>query len=491
MSQAQPRPGSIVTTRTAPPPRSIPTDTGVWFVAGLSDKGPLKPVKVGSLQEFINNMGGRVTYSILYDAMETFFREGGSSAIVSRVVGPTPVIATVNLNSAAAAISLVVKAKGPGAYGNTLRVTVTGGGGAGPGNPFTLTIADTVLGTLETSPSLATQAEAVAWSQTSSWVDITLGAAPDNPAAVASAALTTGTDDRVNIVDAQWAAALARFTKDLGPGQVSAPGRTTTTGHAQVRDHAAANNRVALLDAPDSAVVATVTAAATSARGTNDQYAAMFAPWVVVPGVVAGTTRVVPPCAFVAGKIGKLDSQGNSPNKPAAGFPEGVADWASSLSQVPYDSGVGIDMTRDAMYDAGINQLAIRFGLLQVFGWRSLTSPTGAMQDWINLGNVRLNMAIVARSLAIAEGYILDELTLSRIKQFQGDLMSMLAEYYRIGSLFGETPEEAFVVDVGPSVNTLASIQNRELHASIGVRMTQDAELVVVEISKVPVTQSL
>lgn len=495
MSQALPRPGSVVINRSTPPPRSIPVATDLMFAAGLSDKGPLRPITVLSLQDFTNQFGSRQTYSVLYDSMEAFFREGGSRATISRVVGPAAVIASVNLDgsSAGAPFSLTVSAKGPGAYGNTLRVTVVGGGTT---NPFTITISDTVLGTLEVSPTLADQNAAVAWSQSSAWVDITLGAEASNPVAVSNAALISGADDRASITDTQWLAALNRFVRDLGPGQVCAPGRTTATGQGQIRDHAANNNRFALVDLTDTATVSTLNSAALALRSTannNDRYAAAFAPWCVIPGLVPGTTRIVPPSTIVAGKIAASEGKGGSPNKPAAGFPDGVLNFVMGLSQNAFDDGSGIDVTRDAMYSNGINQIASRYGVLEVFGWRTLTDPLGANQDWINIGNARLNMAIIARALAISENYILDEIDGEGrlFKQFQGDLTGMLMEFYTKGSLYGTKPEDAFIVDTGPTVNTPASIANRELHALIAVRMSPDAELVFVEIVKVPTTQVL
>lgn len=497
MTATQPRPGSVVISRSTPPPRTVPVDTSAMFVVGLSDKGPLKPVLVTSLQDFVNQMGGRVTYSILYDAMELFFREGGARAYVSRVVGVTPVIASVNLDDATPGgnQSLVVKAKGPGAYANTLRITVTGGGGTAPGNPYTITVSDTVLGTLEISPTLLDQNAALAWSQQSSWVDITLGASADNPVAVSLAPLAGGTDDRGTIVDANWATALNRFTRDYGPGQVTAPGRTTTVGLNQLRDHAAANNRWALLDLPDSAVVATVTGASTGQRnGTTDRYGMAWGPWLVAPGLFPFTTRVIPPSTGIAAKIAAMEGLGNSPNKPAAGNEFGIFNWANlGLSQVAYDNGTGIDVTRDAMYDLGVNLIVQRYGVTEAFGWRSLSDPNGVNQDWVNAGNGRLNMAIVAKGLAVAENYILDEIDGQGrlMKQFEGDLVGMLAEFYVKGSLFGPTPEQAFIVDTGPTVNTPLSLSNRELHAAISCRMSPNAELVIIEVSKVPISQSL
>jgi hypothetical protein len=145
------------------------------------------------------------------------------------------------------------------------------------------------------------------------------------------------------------------------------------------------------------------------------------------------------------------------------------------------------------MYSLGVNQIVLRYGNYQVFGWRTLVDPNGASQDWINAGNRRLTMAMTAKALAILETYILDEIDgqgrmFTRLK---GQLVGMCAEYYTMGSLYGLTPEDAFSVDTGPQVNTLATIANREVHAAIAARMSPDAELVVLEISKIPVSQSL
>lgn len=488
MSQTQPRPGSIVTTRVAPPPRTAPVDTGVWYVAGLADRGALQPIACNSLQDFINNFGTRQTYSVLYDAIETFFREGGARVYVSRVVGPGAVVASVNLLDASAAVSLVASAKkGPGDWANSLRIDVTNGSAAGS---FKITVSDTVLGTLEISPDLLTQADAVAWSQQSEYINIALGVAADNPANVAAAALTGGNDDRAAVTDTQWKNALSLFTRDLGPGQVSQVGRTTTQAHADTLAHAAANNRVAILDAPDSPTVSTVEAAATAQRGVNDTVGAMFAPWIVIPGATAGTTRIVPPSALVAAKIAAVEGSGGSPNQPAAGTPEGVSRTAIGLSQPAYDDGSGIDVTRDKMYSSGINQITYRYGSYVVFGWRSLTSETGQEADWLNFGNCRFRMAITAKALMIAENYILDEINSESLGHYGGDLTGMLLPYWP-RSLYGATPDEAFVVNTGPTVNTPDTIAAREIHAAIGVRMSEDSELVVIDITKVPVNQSL
>jgi hypothetical protein len=113
--------------------------------------------------------------------------------------------------------------------------------------------------------------------------------------------------------------------------------------------------------------------------------------------------------------------------------------------------------------------------------------------QWRELGQVRLIMAIVAQADAIAEAHLFAILDGRRheIVKFGGELTAMLIPFYEDGSLYGNTPQEAFRVDVGPAVNTEATIAAGELHAVIALRCSHMAELVFVEIVKVETTQAL
>ena len=72
--------------------------TGKWFCVQLLEKGSItKPIFVTSMAEFRELCGGRVSYSSMYDAAETFFEEGGSELFLGRVVGETPVAASLVL----------------------------------------------------------------------------------------------------------------------------------------------------------------------------------------------------------------------------------------------------------------------------------------------------------------------------------------------------------------------------------------------------------
>jgi len=471
------RPGTQVVVKSAPNPSGVPIDTGVWFVAGLSDAGPTGvPIVIYNTGDADVKLGGRVTYSSLWDALDCYFREGGNTAMVSRVVGPAAVKASTTLPDAGAAVSLNVTALGPGAYYNNIKVAVLAGLASG----YRLQILDANNNQLEITADLTTQQDAVTWSQYSGYVRITLGASANVPAVAAAKNLTAGADDRNNIVDAQWATALAVFTKDIGPGQISCPGATTAARHTQLLSHAQNNNRIAILDLPDSGSSATLIAAV-QADGFS-RYGASFAPWLVVPGVVSGTTRVVPPSPFVAARIAATDALYGA-GTPAAGV-KGILSFPSGLSQPGWDA-----TTRDQMNTGRVNVIRQFVGGSRIYGWRSMSDPTND-PDWVNLGVPRVIMSIVADALLISEIYVFSILDGQghTITAFGGALIGELQTYYRNGLLYGTSPSDAFNVDVGPSVNTPATLAGNELRAHISVRCSPDAELVTVEIVNIPIT---
>jgi hypothetical protein len=78
-----------------------------------------------------------------------------------------------------------------------------------------------------------------------------------------------------------------------------------------------------------------------------------------------------------------------------------------------------------------------------------------------------------------------------KIAQFGSELSGMLAGFYDVGALYGDTVDAAFQVDVGSSVNTPTTIANGELHAVLKVKMSPFAELVVIEIVRVALTEAI
>src|SRR4051794_41148965 len=102
--------GVTVTTSEVPPVSGPPTDTATLFAVGRGDIGSQSTyLKVQSISDVISAIGARsTTNAVLYDALELFFREGGVTAYLGRVVGPAPVNATLTLNDVGGNPTLVI-----------------------------------------------------------------------------------------------------------------------------------------------------------------------------------------------------------------------------------------------------------------------------------------------------------------------------------------------------------------------------------------------
>ena len=236
----------------------------------------------------------------MYDAVASFFGEGGGTLYVARAAGTGAVQATGQLGGAA---GLTARAASPGVWGNTVKVTAVAPA-FGTGVEISV---ESPVGTRSTAPPrCATNDAIVAWSQGREWVTFTkLG--DTLPTAAQTVTLTTGADGSAPGT-ADVAAALARFEYGLGPGQVAAPGYTTTVVHQELLKHVEAMRRVALVDLPDSASGATLVAAVQALATTKGvRFAQALAPWLSYPGP-AGAPVTVPFSGVQAALIARADA---------------------------------------------------------------------------------------------------------------------------------------------------------------------------------------
>jgi hypothetical protein len=478
-------PGTTVTLLDTPPPRSAPTDTSVWFLVGMTERGPTTATLVTSLAQHDSVYGARVSYGFVRDALEVFFREGGGQAYVNRVVGPAPVIASKNLLDASSGTCLVVKANSSGTWGNSISVAVLAGT---PATNFVISILYNGV-EVENSGQLADTTAAVTWGAGSNYVTITQGASVLDPAVLAAAALAGGTDDHANALDANWKTALDGFGSELGPGQVSAPGRTTDQTHIDLQAHAATHNRFALLDFVDSPSATTLLQDVTDARSTNARWSAAFGPWALVGGGPGGTVRTVPYSAIEAGMIARNEGLGLGPNVPAAGD-RGQSSSAIGLSQAGFT-----DADRESLNNQGFNVSIVKYGGVRTYGYRSLANPASE-PNYILASNMRLIMGITADAGVIAENYLFQVIDGPSPggniwTRFKSDLIAMLLPYFNSGQLYGLTSDQAFSVDVGPQINTPTTIAAGEIHAVLEVVMSPFGEQVKIQIVKRSVTEGV
>lgn len=464
-------------------------------MVGQAEGGP--PVgTVYSLDELVALTGARISTGFLYDAAEAFFREGGTQLNYSLVVSSTGVAAFRDLNNGAAAACLRVTAAGVGLYGNSWRVKVeTNAQDANiPSGQFVITVDDGAGTIIETMPPMADETAALQYAA-SNWKRVVLsdqaGAGP--PVALAYAALASGSAGGA-IVDADWQTALDRFPKAWGPGQVLAPGRTTSVGHLQVIAHAVANNRHALLDTTDTATIATLTALADSDYAAPNQgarRAQLCWPWAVVPGLTPYTTRTVPWSAVQAGLCARVDALGN-PNQPVAG--ESLAKsprWVLGLSQANPS-----DADRTTLNDKGINVALMVTdyggGLRPVmYGNRTLSREL-VDPNWLQASGSRMMMRLEDDVDQIMRLLVYEQNQKGSLTgRLSGELAAMLGEHFERGALYGDTPQEAFAVNCGPQINTDASIAAGLLKASVAARVTPGADRVSTELVRVSITDKV
>lgn len=452
-------PGVTVTTQESSGTSGPPLDTATAFIGGLAERGPIDvPVFCQTLTQFETIYGGEASYGYLWHAAKRIAEEGGAGAWFIRTVGEDAVASTVNLSDGSKT-TLQVDAVSPGAWGDDIDVTVTVPGGG----TFVIAVEfDEVL--VETSPALATNAEAVEWAEGSDYIRLTDKGGGDPQAAEKT--LAGGDDDRAAIEDEDRAASLDLLTADLGPGQVLYPGATTTAMYTALLEHAEERNRTALLDGADTATVSTLTAAAATLRalGTPAGCGGLFAPWAIVKGPTAGTTTTLPYSIIQAGLIARRDSETYdpqhgvaNPNDPAAGVHDnaGVSRTAVSLSQEAWP-----DTDRETLNEAGVNVVRVVYDQVVTYGYRTLANPvTDELNIW--LSNRRIDMAILAAEAAIGEEFNFRQIDGRGrlLSEFKSALVGrVLLPYYGVGALFGETPEDAFHVETGDQVNPDAQL---------------------------------
>lgn len=484
-------PGVYTTVVTAPPSPNGNAPTGTWFVTGETAQGPTGvPVPVSSITDYLAFLGNRVSYGSLYDALDEFFHDGGVQAYVSRVVGPGAVAAHVTLEdqNVSPAATLVATATGAGTWGNNISLTIANGSVS---NSFTITV--TLNSVVQfTTPNLFTPAGAVAWVNSfPAWTRLitltnsgSVSTAPTNNPTNGTFPLASGADDTASVSDTQFTAALTAFNPLLGPGQVSAPGRTTQAAYLALTEHAQSNNRVALLDVADSATASTLVTQATTlqAAAPDPSYAAMFAPWLIIPGIPTtnpGTTdpipnRVIPPSALAAAVMAKNDVTQDA-NRPAAGL-NGKSSFVIGVTQSYSQADLG------TLNAAGIDVTKNVLGSFELYGYRSLALDS----NWVFLNNTRFRMQVVNDFDVIGESFVFSEIDGKGqiFAAFAGALTGKCQAYYTNGSLYGQTINDAFVVNTGPQVNTPTTIAAGKIVAQVSLKMSPFAEQVNITVVK-------
>ena len=227
-------------------------------------------------------------------------------------------------------------------------------------------------------------------------------------------------------------------------------------------------NRFAILDIPkDKVKVSDVL----EYRGIIDSnYAAMYHPWVQVFDPITKQTGFVPPSGSVAGVYSRTDVTRGVHKAPANEIVQ-----CTGLS-IGYNNG-----EQDILNPAGVNLIRALPGQgIRVWGAR--TASSNANFKYVN---VRRLFIYVEQSIKNATNWVVFEPNNSSLwARVQMTVSSFLENMYRAGMLAGETPSEAFFVDIGPNTMSRDDIMNGRLICEIGIAPSRPAEFVIFRVTQ-------
>lgn len=458
-----PAPGVQITTSVA----RRRTQTGVipdtLFVPAITQKGPhASAVEVSSIAEFEAVYGAPVSSGIAHAAIRTAFAERGTPRVfVGRIVGPGAVKASKAFSTAA----LTVTAKEYGAYWNAATVQIATGGTS------VITIVEPD-GTIITSPALADLAAVAAWGADLDHFDFATSGAV-LPATAAATPLAGGTDDAASITETQRDTARALFGKSLGCGIIQEPGSTTTAAGLKLMAHAAANNRLAMIDIAEGNSTGQAETFESALRNqTGASRSKLNRSWARVRSTTPGAADLVPFSILEAGMLGRNTAAGVPMGQPAAGgfgMPSGALSLETEFS----------DADRSALNDSRVNVAISQDGQIMGYGNRSLSTAAGETQFSI----ARTLMVIEAESEQAGRAYVhrLVDGEGHVLASFLKDLVAICEKHRLDGSLFGSS-STAYVVQVF-EVNTDANLLEGVLNAAIDVLPAGASEYVRINIT--------
>jgi phage tail sheath protein FI len=482
-------PGVVVTTSTkSGPVASLRAPGSRFFAVGLLERGDVvSPILLKGKSDIATYLGDRPSFGALYDQLKVYFEEGGLEAYVVRVVGPSATTGTLSLNDRAGSpiATLRVDAANPGAWSSRLKVQVLDGFVT---NTFRIIV--TLDGnSVEDVNNIPDPATAVSRFATSPYVRISnLGSATvapnNNPAVLAATALSAGSDDRANVITSGYTGALDKFVPELGDGAVAIPGQTGATIWTALVDHCTANRRIALLAA---VLNETDSNLKTASAGFNTEFAGLFAPWVIISDGAYGT-RSISPEGFVAAARAKAHDQEGPWRAPG-----GEISASTTLLGLTQEFGASAANSLDA---AKVSVLRKIKGNVRLYGWRSLSND---FSNYSYLKDRDFLNRLVVMSEDVLEKYVMKTIDGKGqlLSNINAELIGMVDPFTALGGLYaiynekGDMVDPGYLVNVGPEINTRASLAQNKVQAILSVRISPTAGLITLNIVKVNVLAGL
>lgn len=231
-------------------------------------------------------------------------------------------------------------------------------------------------------------------------------------------------------------------------------------------------NRVAILDLPRPSDASAAGAQSLDADpAVKSSYAAMYHPWVKVPGL-DDRPRLVPPSGHIAGVWARTDAE-RGVHKAPDGALKGVLDLTVKLDEAQ----------AEGLNTSGVNCLRMASGQKVLIHGARTTDQSDLNWKYVN---VRRLVCFLTDSIQQSTMWAVFEPNDEKLwSALRLQVTSFLTDQWRRGALVGGSPESAYYVIGDKTNNKQSSISKGEVHIDIGVAPVRPAEFVVFHIKQV------
>ena len=507
--------GVRVTTTSASAPIISGVATSIAAFLGRALRGPVNaPIAVSSFAAFAQAFGGFWADSRLAYAVQDFFLNGGTSALVARLVHPDARAATIALPGGV----LTLAAVSPGAWGDALAAVVDDHVSAAvaaqlgleTSDLFNLTLRDAATGAIEQHQDLSVKDSARRVDTllaTASQLVGVLGALPPQPPAPhppPAAGLTVWTDPQAHSAATPGSGAdggALEAADFIGPGLEPARGGLYALDHAEIfnlltippylapgqvdvdaaviaaaASYCEKRRAMLLVDPPSGWTSAAAAVAGVTTLGATSANAAVFFPRLLEFDPRTGARQDFAPGGAVAGVIARTDAQ-QGVWKAAAGAAATLAN-AAGLSLALADSEI------DQLNNAGVNALrSLPATAAAIWGARTLQGASANAQ-WAYVPVRRLALYIEASLDSGLQWVIFEPNGPPLWSRMRESVSAFMLGLFRQGALAGATAAEAFFVQCDAQTTTQADIDQGIVNIVVGFAPLQPAEFVVLTLQQ-------
>ena len=495
------------------PIEGVPTSTAALL--GETERGSITPRLVTSYKDY-QRWFGDVFHPARFVpyAASGFFENGGRRAFVCRLVGDGATLASATFGE------FLVRAAGPGAWGNRVTVKVSDGTTKRPDGSSVGFLLQLAYWTNEPVPAFdpfvdrttlprpkhieefddleTDESSPDFYGKRVPFVDLekgdanqgpessalgilvrNTGAAPGARPANGLQTLSGGADDAAALgvddfrglpagaraVD-QGLAALERDPyRDVA--LVYAPGVSADIARAIVSHCENMRFRFAVIDSDKGQ--SSTTGLNPRNTITDSSHAAFYYPWIMTSDPRTGARKLVPPGGHVLGVYARSDTERGVFKAPANEIVRGAL-------ALEYDIN---DLMQDDLNPKGVNVIRSFPGRgIRVWGARTITS--NALWKYVS---VRRLFIFLERSIYEGTQWVVFEPNDDRLWARVIDTVRLfLRGQWRLGALFGRTEQEAFFITCDRTTMSQDDILNGRLICEIGIAPVRPAEFVIFRI---------